>query len=129
MAKKARLYAKALVSSLDNVAEKEQKVRVVRFLNLLKKRGELRQLSLILQEFKKFWEQRKGTIAHVVSAENLSLPLASEIKKSLAKQGYQVKEEKDTRVIGGTAVFLSNEYLFDNTVKGKLEKLKAALKL
>ena len=50
------------------------------------------------------------------------------MKNVLKKDGYQVKEEQNESLIGGTAVFLGNEYLFDNTVKGKLQKLKAVLK-
>jgi len=128
MAKKASLYAKVLVQSLDGAREKEQREIAARFKNLLKKRGDLRHVSSVLQEFKKLWEERKGKVARVVSATELSLPLSSLMKSALKKKGYQVKEEQNKDLIGGAAVFLGNEYLFDNTVKGKLQKLKAVLK-
>lgn len=129
MIKKSIVYATGLLRALDGIPEKEQKARVVRFKKLLKKRGDLRLLSSILQEFEKLWEQRKGTVACLVSAAKIPSSFSESVKKTLKKKGYQVKEEQDESVIGGTAVFLGNEYLFDNTVKGKLQKLKAVLTL
>ena len=129
MAKKTRLYAKALVESLEGVMEKEQREIAARFKHLLKKRGDLRHVSSVLQEFKKLWEERKGKIARVVAATELPSSLSSFMKSALKKKGYQVKEEQDKNLIGGAAVFLGNEYLFDNTVKGKLQKLKDVLKV
>ena len=128
MAKKANLYAKVLVQSLDGAPEQKQKEIAARFKNLLKKRGDLRHVSSVLQEFKKLWEERKGKIARVVAATELPSSLSSFMKSALKKKGYQVKEEQDKNLIGGAAVFLGNEYLFDNTARGKLQKLKAVLK-
>lgn len=129
MAKKASLYAKALLASFASAPEKEQKKIAARFKNLLKRQGDLRRVSLVLQEFEKLWEQRQGKVARVVSAAKLSSSFVNPLKSALKKKGYQAKEEQDTSLIGGAAVFLGNEYLFDNTVQGKLQKLKAALKL
>ena len=128
MVKKVSLYAKVLVQSLNGASEKEQKEIAVRFKRLLKKRGDLRHLSSVLQEFLKLWEERKGKIARVITAHEFSSSFVSSMKNVLKKDGYQVKEEQNESLIGGTAVFLGNEYLFDNTVKGKLQKLKAVLK-
>jgi len=128
MAKKASLYAKALLKSLDGAPEKKQREIAIRFKSLLKKRGDLRYFNSVLQEFLKLWEERKGKVARVVSAKELPSSFAFAMKSALKKKGYQVKEEHSENLIGGVAVFLGNEYLFDNTVKGKLQKLKAVLK-
>ena len=128
MAKKASLYAKVLVQSLESAPEQKQKEIAARFKNLLKKRGDLRHVSAVLQEFAKLWEERKGKIARVISAKELPLSFVSLVRSTLKKKGYQIKEEHDENLIGGAAVFLGNEYLFDNTVRGKLQKLKAVLK-
>ena len=128
MAKKATIYAQVLLETLDGVPQKEQRVRVERFKNLLKKRGDLRFSNTILQEFEKLWEQRKGTVARLVSASKLPPSISGPMKKSLKGKGYQIREEVNELLIGGSVVFLGNEYLFDNTVKGKLQKLKEVLK-
>lgn len=122
------MYAKALVQSLDGAPEKEQREIVVRFKSLLKKRGDLCHLSLVLQEFTKLWEERKGKIARVISATELPMSLAFEMKSILKKKGYQAREEQQKSLIGGVAVFFGNEYVIDNSVQGKLQKLKAQLK-
>lgn len=128
MAKKASLYAKVLVQSFNGASEKKQREIAVRFKSLLKKRGDLRRASLVLQEFLKLWEERNGKIARIVSSSELPSSIATQMKSVLKKSGYQVKEEQNENVIGGAAVFLGHEYLFDNTVKGKLQKLKAIVK-
>ena len=128
MTKKASLYARALVQSLEGASEQKQKEIISRFKSLLKKRGDLRHLSSVFQEFEKLWEERDGKIARVVSHAGLSVSFAGLIKGALKEKGYQIKEEQDKSLIGGVAVFLGNEYLFDNTVKGKLQKLKAVLR-
>ncbi|MCH7828316.1 F0F1 ATP synthase subunit delta [Patescibacteria group bacterium] len=127
MTKKASIYAKVLVQSFKGAPEKEQKMIAARFKSLLKKRGDLRYVSSILQEFAKLWEERNGKIAHVLTAHELPVLYAHLIKSALKKQGYQVKTELNESLIGGTAIFLGQEYLFDNTVKGKLQKLRAVL--
>lgn len=128
MAKKTSLYAKVLVQSFDGASVEKQREIAIRFKSLLKKRGDLRRASSVLQEFLKLWEERNGKIARMVSANELPSSIATQMKSMLKKDGYQVKEEQNESLIGGTAVFLGNEYLFDNTVKGKLQKLKALVK-
>ena len=129
MAKKTSLYARALVESLKDVPLKEQKERIVRFKTLLKKRGDLRLQSAILGEFVKLWEKRDGKIATVISAKEAPDSFIHSITKTLKKEGYVVKEEENEALIGGFAVFLSNEYLIDNSIKGKLHKLRLLLKV
>jgi len=128
MAKKANLYAAVLVQSFKGAPEKKQREIAIKFKSLLKKRGDLRHLSSVLQEFSKLWEERKGKIARVASAAELSLTFVSTMKSTLKKKGYQMKEQQNENLLGGVAVFLGNEYLFDNTVRGRLQKLKDVLK-
>ena len=127
MAKKASLYARALLQSLEEASEKEQREIAARFKSLLKKRGDLRHVSSVLREFSNLWKERKGKIARVVTAFDLPASFVSFMKSALKKKGYQIEEEQNENLIGGAAVFLGNEYLFDNTIKGKLQKLRAVL--
>lgn len=91
------------------------------------KRGDLGLLSVILREFKKLWEQRKGTIASLVSAAKLPPRLSEELQSALRQQGYEARETEDERLLGGTAVFLGKEYFIDGSVRGKLRKLQSFL--
>ena len=100
----------------------------MRFKTLLKKRGDLRLQSAILGEFVKLWEQRDGKIAKVVSAKKMPTSFIDSTTRTLEKEGYMVREEENEALIGGFAVFLSNEYLIDNSIKGKLHKLRLLLK-
>ena len=50
------------------------------------------------------------------------------MKSGMKKNGDQIKEKKNESLNGGDAVFLGQEYLFDNTEKGKLQKLKSVIK-
>ena len=129
MAKKTSLYARALVESLQGASEKEQRARIARFKTLLKKRGDLRLQSAVLGEFAKLWATRNGKIAKVVSAKKASASFIDAVAKTLKKEGYVVEEEENELLIGGSAVFLSNEYVVDNSVRGKLQKLRLLLKV
>ncbi|MDP2735806.1 MAG: F0F1 ATP synthase subunit delta [bacterium] len=126
MAKKTLVYARALLSAFLKAPEKEQRGIAARFRQLLKKRGDLKLASSVLQEFCKLWESRNGIVARVVTAKESSVTDA--VKKALDRQGYQVAKEQDPRLVGGAAVFLGNEYLVDNSVKGRLQKLQSMLK-
>ena len=86
MAKKASLYAKALFHALNGASEKEQKEIAIRFKSLLKKRGDLRHLSSVLQEFLKLWEERNGKIARVVAAHKLPSSFVAPMKSALKKR-------------------------------------------
>jgi F0F1-type ATP synthase delta subunit len=125
MSKKTRTYAKALLGVFSRAPEREARATAKRFKKLLRKRGDLRFLSAVLQEFKKMWQERKGEIARVVTAKEQ--PLGSSLLRELKRKGYQAKKEENKDLIGGTAVFLGNTYLLDNSVRGKLQKIQKLL--
>lgn len=123
MQNKARLYAKVLSDSLEKVSESEAQKRIRRFRNLLKKRGDLRLLSTILQEFHRIWKERKGKVAQAVSAKPLGATLENSLETKLRKQGFILESKVEESVGGGVALYLGNEYLVDNTIKGRLKRI------
>lgn len=126
MSKKTRTYARALLGAFSRGPEKEAGATAKRFKLLLRKRGDLRLLSAVLGEFRKMWEERKGEVARVVTAKKL--PLQDSLLRELKREGYQAKREEDKDLIGGTAVFLGKSCLFDNSVRGKLQKIQKLLR-
>jgi len=117
---KAKIYAKALLEAAEGKSEEEQKQVAWRLKQLLKKRGDLRLLSRILKEAESL---QQGNPAQVVTASELSEQARNTLKKALEQKGFIMKEEVDADVLGGTAIYLGKEYMIDNTVRRKLQKL------
>ncbi|MDO8633524.1 MAG: F0F1 ATP synthase subunit delta [bacterium] len=120
---KSRLYAQALKEVLEKAPQEKVKGIALRLKFLLKKRGDLRHLPSVLKEFEEFWTERKGKLARVALAKSQSAELKAKLVSKLRKIGFQYKEEIQSELIGGLAIFLGKEYLIDNTVRSKLAKL------
>jgi len=127
MQSKVRTYAAVMVQALDGVSEKEAAQKIRRLKKLLYKRGDFKHVSAILQEFARAWRERKGKTATVISAQPLAEKTKADMARSLEKKGYVLQEKVDPNVIGGTALYLGNDYVIDSTVKGKLLRLSKLL--
>ncbi|MBI1971472.1 MAG: F0F1 ATP synthase subunit delta [Candidatus Wildermuthbacteria bacterium] len=124
---RTRIYASVLRSVLEKTPQSKQRGVAARFVELLKRGGQLKAAGNILQEFKKLWAERRGKQARVLTALPLLKTQRDHIRRALQKKGFVMKEEVNPQLVGGTAIFLGNEYVIDNTVKGKLQKLKRYL--
>jgi len=124
---KAKTYARVMREVFDGVSEKEAKQRVQVLKRLLYKRGDFKHVSKILQEFARAWRERKGKPATVVTAQPLAERTKGEMEKSLERKGYVLEERIDPAGIGGTALFLGNDYVIDSTMRGKLRRLEEVL--
>lgn len=120
---KAKIYARVLINSLEGATESKRKNVMGRFTKLLQKRGDLRKLSAILREADKLWQDKKGKLAQVVSAQGLSPEERTDVESFLRKKGYRMEEEADPLVIGGIALVLNNEFVIDGTIRGKLKRI------
>lgn len=116
MSNKAKLYSKAFILALHGVDRKEAEIRIIRFVGLLKKHGDLKIAGEIISEIRSA-KAKKNT---VVSARPLSIETKEKIEKLLKAE---VKERVNPDVIGGMALFLNNELLIDGTVKRKIAKI------
>lgn len=115
----------ALKDVLLKSSSQKQGIRIANFKKLLKKRGDLKIATKVLREFKTLWLERNGKIGKVLSAKPLSQEAKGRAKRALAKKGFAYDEKTDPSLIGGMALLLGNEYYIDNTVRGKIEKLRA----
>ncbi len=127
MQSKARTYAQVMVRALDGASEGEAAQKVQRLKRLLYKRGDFKHISNILREFARAWDERKGRKAIVVSAQPLAESTKADMQKRLEKSGYTLQERIDPTVIGGTALYLGNDYVIDSTIRGKLQRLSKLL--
>ena len=129
MQNKSRMYALALKETLESVSQKTQTERIKNFKKLLKKRGDLKLAAKILQEFYKAWRDHKGKVGELMSAKPLSFGMREYSKKALQKKGFIYEEKVDASLVGGVALLLGNEYLIDNTIQSKIQKLRKQLNI
>jgi len=59
---KAKIYARVLVDSLKEAKQHKQTEIMRAFKTLLQKRGDVRQLSAILREAEKLWQDTEGKL-------------------------------------------------------------------
>ena len=123
MQNKARIYGEVLKEVLEKTPAKKRATIFQNFKNLLKKRGDLRLLARATQEFTRAWRNRKGKMGTVVLASIPSSSARRSVLRALKQQGFNYEEKVDPRLIGGAEIFLGNDYLIDNSIKGKLQKL------
>jgi len=123
-----KIYAKNLLRLVSDLDGKETKERVKKFKRFLQKQGKIKIASLILRELKKEFEKKEGELAEVFSAKDLSVSEKEKIKKVLRKKGFQPQFKKDSRLIGGIALFLKNEFLIEGTLRKRLSKIIGHLK-
>lgn len=116
MSNKVKAYVEAFNSSFEGVDRKEAEKRIVRFIELLKKHGDLKLASKIILGIQA-QRELKNT---VVSASALPKKTKEKIEKLL---GGEIKESVNPNVIGGMALFLNNEFMIDGTVKRKITKI------
>ncbi|MDP3900805.1 MAG: F0F1 ATP synthase subunit delta [bacterium] len=118
---RARTYALALSSSLKD--GKETEVRIARFRQIVKKRGDTRLLGSILRELEVEAELEKGKKAVLVTSSKLSSKLRKEIDELFTNLGWALREEVRAEVIGGAALFLQDSVLIDGTAKKRLQEI------
>ena len=126
MPSKARIYGEVLKEVLEKTPEQKRKALFQNFRNLLKKRGDLRLLARAVQEFKTAWTNRKGNMGTVVFAKIPSARDRRSVTKTLKRKGFIYKQIVDPALVGGAKIFLGNEYVIDNTIRGKLQRLLSA---
>lgn len=124
MRNKKALYARVLLESLQEASESDARKKAKLFVQLLKKRGDLKLAASILKEFAGLWKERKGKIASIRIAVTLSHQVEESLKKNLSRQGYVVEQEQDPALIGGVEILLGTEYLVDNSIRGRLQRIR-----
>ncbi len=123
--KNIRRYARALAGSLTEAATRKEALSMLdNFFSLVKRRGDTKFLRTILIEVQKEYEVKGRKVAEMVSAAPLS---STEQKKTLSLlklKGFCAPTWRvNPQLLGGSALFLENEYLMDGTLREKLHRM------
>lgn len=120
-----RRYVKALAGSLAKAkTKKEAATMLSNFFALIKRRGDTKFLRAILVDVKSEYEARGGKRAEMVSAAPLSPAARKKALSILKPKGFgTVRVRVIPELLGGSALFLGNEYLMDGTLREKLYRM------
>ena len=123
--KKTLKYAQALASALRNAKTKTQAALMLRnFVALVKRSGDTRLIKAVLLEAQLIYEAKGKKRAEIVSASLVSKTLQNRMKHVLGTKGFgTLAMRQDAKLLGGSALFLGNEYLIDGTLREKLRRI------
>jgi F-type H+-transporting ATPase subunit delta len=124
-------YAKTLLELTENKTEKEISGIVVRFADILKKDGQMKNASKIIEKFSELYNAKNGIVeAQVITKSKIA---ESEIKKikDYVKEKYGAKEiiinnVVDKKIKGGIIIKVGDEIL-DGSVANQLKRFKKEL--
>lgn len=124
-------YAKTLLELTENRTEKEIGPVVVRFAEVLKKNGQLKNAQKIIEKFSELYNDKHGIIeAEIITKTKLGekdlREVENYIKKKYSAKEVFVKNIIDEKIQGGVIIKIGDEVL-DGSISGQLMKLKKAL--
>ncbi|HHD92191.1 MAG TPA: hypothetical protein ENL06_01025 [Candidatus Portnoybacteria bacterium] len=114
---KSKQYAIALYQTVKNKNEQEIQKLLGNFFSIVKKNGDRFLLKQILNHFQQI-AQKNGDLNHlkIITAQGYKdLPLSADWN--------EVKKEIQPNIIGGVIAIINHQYLIDNSIKGKINKI------
>lgn len=124
-------YARTLLELTENKTEKEISAVVLRFAEVIKRDGQLKNAKIITEKFSDLYNEKHGIVeAEVITRYKIQDTRYKQIEDFL-KAKYEVKEVVvknvlDESIQGGMIVRVGDEVL-DGSVSGQLKKLKKIL--
>ncbi len=123
-------YAISLYESLKDAKGEEVKELIRNFLELLKKRKQLKLLNKIFQCFIKVYQEQEGILTtEVITARQLTEKIKEKIIEWLKKftnRTATIEEKIDSKILGGIIIKF-NETILDTSLKSQLKKLQRSL--
>lgn len=124
-------YAQTLFDLTNGKGEAEVQKVVLNFFKVVKKNGQLKLMSKVMEAFSLIWNEKNKIIeAEIVTACELDLEtkskLEDQLKKKYGVENVIIKEKLDKSVLGGMVLRIKDE-VFDYSIKGQLKKLKQEL--
>lgn len=116
-------YAKALAEVITEAKGAEAEQFAQNFIALIKKNGDEAHARKILEEAARMLRGKRGI--RKVTFET-ARPLGAKQKQilaSFAKPGDVIEEEIDPALIAGVRIIVDDEKQFDESLRGKLDKL------
>ena len=126
----AKQYAKSLYESLKEAKAEEVKGRIQNFLELLKRKKQLKILSKIFDNFVRIYQEEKGILTtEVITSQGLSPQLKETVKEWLEK--YTKRQPKITELINpeiiGGVIIKFEDAVIDASLANNLKKLQKAM--
>jgi F-type H+-transporting ATPase subunit delta len=124
-------YARALYELTKDKPENEVDIVIEKFVNNLKKNRLLDKVEEVIKKFTDIYNKENGIVkAKIFVSRKLSETNVEEIAKAIKKK-YQAEEVKlavivDDKLKGGIKIIVREDIL-DNSIAGKLAKLRRAL--
>ncbi len=124
-------YAQALYELTKDKPEKEVSVVVRKFVKNLKRNGLLNKVEDIVKKFTEVFNEENNIIeAKVVASRKLDDKALDNIERFLLKrygaEKIEMKTKVDENLKGGIKIVVGEEVI-DNSVSGRLQKLKQAM--
>ncbi|MDE2020121.1 MAG: F0F1 ATP synthase subunit delta [Patescibacteria group bacterium] len=117
------LYARALADVIVDAKGAEAERFAGNFLALVRKNGDEAHLRKILEEAARLLRGKKG-VRKVTLGTARQLPAGQrEMLKVFLKPGDVIEERIDPELVAGVRITVDDEWQFDGSLKGKLDKL------
>lgn len=127
-----RVTRQALVQLITDVAGQHLDVEGARFVEALVENGRLSLIGLIRSQYEALRRANEGLVdAEIVSAFELDAQQTAELVKQLEahlKRGVRPQVSVDSALIGGVRIRVG-DLVIDHTVRGRLDRMQAALTL
>ncbi len=123
-------YARSIIEAAGGASEKEVRVLLDRFFEILQKNNDLKKLPKIISEMEKINEAKSGVKkAKLVTAVELSDVMKKEVAQKLEnvfKERIILSAKIEPPILGGMVIEAGNEIL-DASARTMISKFKQAL--
>ncbi len=128
-----RQYAQALYELTKDKPESEASVVIEKFVKTLKRNGLLNKMEDIIKKFVEIFNKENNIIeAKIVTSRKLDGKELDNVKNFLLKkygaEKIEMKTKVDENLKGGIKIVVGEE-IIDNSVSGRLQKLKQAMNI
>lgn len=127
----AQQYAKTLLELTDGKTEQAVSGVVKKFVEILKKDGQIKNAGKIMEKFSEIYNAKHGIVeANVISSRELSRDKIQQVENFI-KEKYSAKEVivkniVDEKIKGGIIIKVGDEVL-DASINGQLKRLEKQL--
>lgn len=117
------IYAKALIEAVEETPQGKKDEVIKRFLEILKKNGDLKRVDKIISLVSKYLTKKSGNRhIEIEIARELPAGLIKEISKNFGKKD-QIEISINPQLVAGTRITIDGERELDNSLARKLHKL------
>lgn len=119
-----KIYARALVDVILRTQEEHKKNELAgKFLEMLKKRGDLKQLKKIIFESERLLQKKTGLRKIIIEFARPLRTSKMDFLGHIVKKGDMIEERINPELVAGIKIILNGDMQFDGSLKRKLDLL------